>query len=192
MKTLYLFCSLLSACALLPSCTTNDPVTGMIAANSSARKINSDSRAALAHLYSTNPRARKLGSRAKGVLVFPNVTKAGFIVGGQVGQGALFRSDRQTAYYQTTAVSYGLQAGAQKFGYALFLMNDDSLRQLYKSGGWEVGGSPSLVVIDEGISGSLTTTTMKSGTYAVFFNQRGLMAGLGLQGTKITQISPEP
>ncbi|MEY3895282.1 MAG: hypothetical protein RLZZ214_801 [Verrucomicrobiota bacterium] len=177
--------------ALMPGCATNDPVTRTNAANASASQISRDSRRALGSLYSQNPGARALGARARAVLVFPSVTRAGFMFGGQAGNGALLRRDGSAAgFYQTTSASWGLQAGVQTFGYALFLMDDAAVRNVNRSGGWELGGSPSLVVVDRGMATSLTTTTINSGTYAFFFDQRGLMAGLGLQGTKITRINP--
>ena len=194
MQSSHYFSTVLSAVAaaalLLTSCATQDPVTKATASRSSGTKIQANSRAALQSLYASNPTARSLGARAKGVLVFPNVTKAGLIVGGQAGQGALFLPNGSVSYYQTVAASYGLQAGVQQFGYALFLMDENALQQLYDSAGWEVGSAPSLVVVDKGMSSSLSTTTIQNGTYAIFFNQRGLMAGLGLQGTKITRIEP--
>jgi len=177
---------------LLPGCATNDPITRTNAANASASQISRDARAALSSLYAQNRAARALGGKAKAVLVFPSVTRAGLIVGGQAGNGALFRSDGSIGgFFQTTSVSYGLQAGVQNFGYALFLMDDAALRNVNRNGGWEIGGSPSLVVVDRGMATALTTTTINSGTYAFFFNQRGLMAGLGLQGSKITRINPQ-
>ena len=96
-----------------------------------------------------------------------------------------------SGFYQTTAASYGLQAGVQEFGYAVFLMDDEAFHNINRSGGWEIGSSPSLVVVDKGMATSLTTTTIDKGTYAFFFNQRGLMGGLGLQGSKITRIHPQ-
>jgi lipid-binding SYLF domain-containing protein len=71
-----------------------------------------------------------------------------------------------------------------------FFMNDASLNYLKKSGGWEVGTAPSLVVVDSAVAGSLSTTTLNKGIYVFFFNQKGLMGGLGLQGTKITEYTP--
>jgi len=173
------------------SCATNDPVTQMNAANASASRIASESRAALQDLYRQNSAARQLGRGAMAILVFPKITKGGLMIGGMGGNGALVRNDGSIRdFYQTTGVSYGLQAGLQKYGYALFLMDNSALANLNRSGGWEIGGSPSLVIVDEGMSGSLTTTTLNASTYAFFFNQRGLMGGLGLQGTKITRIRP--
>jgi lipid-binding SYLF domain-containing protein len=86
------------------------------------------------------------------------------------------------------AASYGLQAGIQSFGYALFLMTDAAVQYLDRSGGWELGTGPSIVILDTGAARALTTTTMKQDVYAVFFDQRGLMAGLGLQGSKISRM----
>jgi len=176
--------------ALLPSCG-NDPVTNINAASVNPRKLAADSRAALNRLYRTNPAARKLGARAKGILIFPEITKGGFMVGGMGGNGALIRNDGTIRdFYQTGGLSYGFQAGIQQYGYALFLMDDSAFANLNRSGGWEVGSSPSLVIVDEGMATSLSTTTINKSTYAFFFNQRGLMGGLGLQGSKITRIHP--
>jgi len=177
--------------ALMPGCSTNDPVTLTNAANASASQITRDSRQALASLYAQSHSAKALGERARAVLVFPNVTRAGFVLGGQAGNGAMFSRDGSVSgFYQTASASWGLQAGVQRFGYALFLMDDAAVRDLNRSGGWEIGGSPSLVVVDRGMAAQLSTTTINSGTYVFFFDQRGLMAGLGLQGTKITRIHP--
>lgn len=180
-----------AALAFIPGCATRDPVTRTNAANASASRIASDSREALASLYSQNPSARALGAKAEAILVFPSITRAGFVVGGQAGNGAMLRRDGSVSgFYQTTSASWGLQAGVQKFGYALFLMDEAAVRAINRTGGWELGSSPSLVVVDQGVATKLSTTTINRGTYAFFFDQRGLMAGLGLQGTKITRIYP--
>ena len=157
----------------------------------SAAEIRRESKSALQQLYATTPAARKLRDSATAVLVFPRVVKAGFLVGGQHGDGALFSSGKTLGYYKTVAASYGLQAGVQKFGYALFFMNQDDLDYLRRSNGWEIGTGPSVVIVDKGMAQSFTTTTLKKGVYAFAFGQKGLMAGLGLQGTKITKINPK-
>jgi lipid-binding SYLF domain-containing protein len=154
----------------------------------SARKIEIESREALHRLLEVSPSARALSSRARGVLVFPSITKGGLIVGGQYGEGSLFEEGMLTGTYNSVAVSYGLQAGVQQFGYALFFMSDADLEYLIKSDGWEVGVGPSIVVLDQGAAASLSSTTGRQGVYAFFFEQKGLMAGLGLQGTKITRL----
>lgn len=185
------FFSLLTTGALFLANCGNDPVTNLNAASVNPRQLAADSRAALDDLYRRKPAARKLGANAKGILVFPNITKGGLMVGGMGGNGALIRPDGTIRdFYQTAGASYGLQAGIQQYGYALFLMDDAAFANINRSGGWEVGSSPSLVIVDEGMAASLSTTTLNKSTYAFFFNQRGLMGGLGLQGSKITRIQP--
>ena len=156
----------------------------------SSAEIDRDVGAALSELYASEPAAKELVSKAKAVLVFPDVLKAGLLVGAQYGEGALRMGDKTVGYYNTVAASYGLQAGAQKFGYAMCIMTDGALEHLKESDGWEIGTGPSIVVVDKGAAGALTTTTLQDDIYAFFFDQAGLMAGLGLQGTKITKIDP--
>ena len=154
-----------------------------------AAEIDRDVTAALNNLFASTPKAKELAEKAKGVLVFPSIMKAGFMVGAQYGEGALRRGGKTVGYYNTTAASYGLQAGAQVFGYAMFFMTESAMQYLEKSDGWELGSAPNVVVLDQGAAGSLSTSTAQSDMYAFFFSQKGLMAGLGLQGTKITKIS---
>lgn len=156
----------------------------------SAAELQQSARTALRDLYSSNPGAKIVANKARAVLVFPRIVKAGFMVAAQRGDGVLLVNGRVAGYYNTVSASYGFQAGVQKFGYAIFFMNDASLNYLRKSRGWEVGTAPSLVVVDEGIAKSLSTTTLRKGIYVFFFDQRGLMGGLGVQGTKITKYEP--
>jgi len=150
--------------------------------------VAADVHAALDKLYASEPVAKMIGEKAKAILVFPNIVKAGFIVGGQYGEGALLRDGKIVAHYNSVAGSYGLQAGVQSFGYALFLMNDKVIGYLDSSDGWELGVGPSIVIVDKGKAKSLTTLTLKDDVYAFIFNQKGLMAGLGIQGSKITKL----
>jgi lipid-binding SYLF domain-containing protein len=122
-----------------------------------AAELASQSRAALQQLYAKVPLAKQLGPVAHAILVFPKVTKAGLGIGGQYGEGALLQKGSAVAYYKTTGASFGLQAGAQNYGYAMFFMNAKALDQL-----------------DSAV-----------------FGQKGLMAGLGLQGNKIAKITPK-
>jgi lipid-binding SYLF domain-containing protein len=165
------------------------PPANAPAAKAPATKLSRDSKSALNRLYSSSPTAKVLGAQATAMLVFPSVKKAGFIVGGQYGEGTLFKGGKAVAYYSTAGLSYGLQAGAQEFGYAMFFMNENALAQLDKADGFEVGVGPSVVVVDQGMAKNLTTTTAKDDIYAFVFGQRGLMAGIGLQGNKITRVS---
>jgi len=154
----------------------------------SAKEIDGKVWKALADLYAKSPSAREKGEKAKAILVFPGITKGGFIVGGQYGEGALIKGGRVVGYYNTVSASYGLQAGIQKYGYALFFMTDSMVKYLDRSDGWELGTAPNIVVADKGAAAGLSTTSSQSDAYAFFFNQKGLMGGLGLQGTKITKI----
>lgn len=155
-----------------------------------AAEINRDVNIALSTLYKTTPAAKKLAGVAKGILVFPSIIKGGFIIGGQYGEGALRVGGKTTGYYNTVSASYGLQIGAQSFGYALFFLDNEGLKYLEKSEGWELGVEPNVVMVDKGLARSLSTTTAKSGIYVFFFNQKGLMADLSIAGSKITKFTP--
>jgi lipid-binding SYLF domain-containing protein len=160
-----------------------------LAAN--AQQLRREANAALSRLYASTPSAKLLGSAAKGILVFPRILKAGFVVGAQGGDGVLQKGGKTVAYYRNVAASYGLQAGAQGFSYVLFFMSDSALGYLDKSGGWELGTGPSLVIVDKGMAKSLSTTTLHDEVYAFIFGQKGLMAGIGIQGSKVTRIHPK-
>jgi lipid-binding SYLF domain-containing protein len=166
-------------------------LVGQVAMAASAAEISRGANASLQQLYAKVPSAKALGASAQAILVFPKVTKAGLGVGGQFGEGALIKGGKAVAYYNTAGASVGLQAGAQQFGYAMFFMNASALAELDKAGGFEVGVGPSVVVVDEGKAKTMTTTTAKDDIYAFIFGQKGLMAGLGIQGNKITKITPK-
>lgn len=146
---------------------------------------------ALTSLYANNDQARELGQRALGVLIFPNVIKAGLMVGAMRGDGVLRINGAVAGYYRINAASYGLQAGAQRFSYALFFITQSSLDYLERSGGWSVGSGPSVVVIDDGFARTLNSTTLTQDVYAIIFGQEGLMAGVGLEGANISPFEPD-
>jgi len=165
-------------------------VMAPVALAASAGAIDRDARAALDKLYRHTPGAKALADKAVAVLVFPSIVKGGFIIAGQFGDGALRKNGKTVAYYRSLAASYGFQAGVQAFGYVLFFMDDASLQYLDNTAGFELGVGPSLVVLDEGFGKNISTTTLQKGVYAFIFDQKGLMGGLGIQGTKITRINP--
>ena len=169
-----------------------NPVSQGVALAASASEIDRSVSEALTTLYTNTPGAKELGDKAVAMLVFPDIVKGGFIIAGQYGDGALRKHGETVAYYRSLAASYGLQAGIQTFGYVLFFMDEASVQYLSDSDGWELGSGPSLVVLDEGFGKVLSTTTLRKGVYAFIFDQKGLMAGIGLQGTKITKINPKP
>ena len=166
------------------------PVMPSVATAASGKELSRDANAALAKLFDSNPAAKRLSQKAQAILVFPNMLKAGFMFGGQIGEGALLRMGGKTVgYYNSVAASYGLQAGAQVFGYALFLMTDSAVRNLDAAGGFEVGVGPSFVVVDSGMAKTMSTSTLRYDVYGFIFDQKGAMAGLGIQGSKITRVS---
>src|SRR4029453_9662074 len=163
-----------------------------LAQSSRASDIDRSATQVLTTLYKNRPGAKALGDKAVAVLIFPNIVKGGFIIAGQFGDGALRRGGKTVAYYRSLAASYGFQAGAQAFGYVLFFMDDASVQYLDNSAGFELGTGPSLVVLDTGFGKNLSTTTLQKGIYAFIFDQKGLMGGIGIQGTKITRFNPNP
>jgi lipid-binding SYLF domain-containing protein len=156
----------------------------------SAHELDRLSIKALHHLYAQNAKARTLGERAVAVLVFPEVLKAGFMVAAQRGDGVLFKNGQVAGYYNMTSAGYGIQAGIQKLSYALLFMDEDSLKYLKKSDGFDIGSAPGLVMGDQGLSGSMSVASFQHGIAAFIWGQKGLMGGLGLQGTKITRYRP--
>ena len=178
--------------ALIISAIAFDAVMATVVMAANANEIDRDAAQALSSLYKNVPAAKALGDKSVGVLVFPSIVKGGFIIAGQYGDGALRKNGKSVAYYRSLAASYGFQAGVQAFGYVLFFMDNESLQYLDNSAGFELGTGPSLVVMDEGFGKNFSTTTLKSGIYAFIFDQRGLMGGLGIQGSKITKIAPNP
>jgi lipid-binding SYLF domain-containing protein len=161
-------------------------LTPALAADRTA--LERDARSAYDKLLASVPVAKSLSKDAAAVLVFPKITKAGLVVGGQYGDGVLFRQGKAVGYYNTSGASYGLQAGAQQYGYAMFLMNEKAVAALDANDGFEVGVGPSVVVVDQGMAKTLTTTTARDDIYAFIFGQKGLMAGIGVQGNKITRL----
>jgi len=167
------------------------PVTVMnsdCAYAATAEDLNKDANQALQTLYRTNPVAEKISKSARAVLVFPKIIKAGFVFGGSYGEGVLKQGAKVVDYYNSVSGSWGLQAGAQSYGYVVFLMNDKAESYINKSEGWEIGVGPTVVVVNEGVAKNLSTSTLKDDAYAFIFDQSGLMAGVMIEGTKISKI----
>lgn len=150
--------------------------------------LNKEAAQALQTLYKLNPFAETISKNANEILVFPNVIKAGLIFGGSYGEGVLMKGAHVEGYYNTVSGSWGWQVGAQSYAYVVFLMNDKVKNYLEKSDGWSIGVGPTVVVVDEGIAKNLSSTTLRDDAYAFIFDQQGLMAGLSIEGTKITRI----
>jgi lipid-binding SYLF domain-containing protein len=165
------------------------PATGFAA--SPAKPIDKEVRAALSTLYEAEPGAKALGAQAKGILVFPTVRRAGLVIGGQHGDGALLKKGKIVDYYTTNAISVGLEAGAQSYSFAVFFMTDAALSKFEKSDGFELGAEANVVVLDAGAAAGASTGTAGAPVYAVAFGQRGLMGGISLQGTRITKTKSD-
>ncbi|PPA05852.1 twin-arginine translocation pathway signal protein [Pseudomonas sp. MWU12-2312b] len=153
-----------------------------------AEDLNADSRQALQSLYKSHPLAETMSHNAKAVLVFPKIIKAGLVFGGSYGEGVLMKGSKVVDYYNSVGGSWGRQAGAQSYGYAVFLMTDKALKYVTETKGWEIGVGPTVVVVDEGAAKNLSSSTLKDDAYAFIFNQQGLMAGVSIEGTKISLI----
>lgn len=150
--------------------------------------LEASAKASYAELLEANESAKLLAEDAVGALVFPKILKAGLTFGGQYGEGVLLQGDDAEGYFNSVSASFGLQAGVQTFGYVLIFTNEEALAHVRDSSGWEIGIGPSLVIADRGVARTLTSTTVRADIYAFVFDQKGLMAGSGLQGTKISPI----
>ena len=132
--------------------------------------------------------AKEFLKSAKGVLVFPSVYKAGFVVGGEYGEGALRIDGKTVDYYSTVAGSWGLQLGAQKKTVILVFMQNEALKKFRNSQGWKAGVDGSVALITVGVEGSIDTTKIKDPIVGFVFGQKGLMYNLTLEGSKYTKL----
>ena len=159
-----------------------------IAQAAPADSVDADARAALSELYAKNSAAKALGEKARAILVFPQIDKVAVLLGVQSGEGAMFANGDIVGHYRADGVVAGLEAGGQSFAYAVFLMSDKALDNLAKTHGFEIGVDPNIVFLDAGAAEQITTATAQADVYGYVFNQTGLMAGVALQGLKITQL----
>lgn len=150
--------------------------------------LNKNADQALHMLTSTNPFAADLSKKAKAVLIFPNIVKAGFVFGGAYGEGVLKQGSQVSGYYNSVTASWGFQAGAQSYAYVVFLMSKKAIKYVHDTHGWEIGTGPTVVVVNEGVAKNLSTSSLKDDAYAFIFDQQGLMASLSIEGTKISRI----
>ena len=163
--------------------TTASPVRA-----STAAELSQEAQAALAALHRRNPTALAISRQARATLVFPKIVKAGLVFGGSYGEGVLFKNGAVAGTYNSVSASWGWQAGAQTYAYVLYLMNDAALKYLEDSKGWEFGVGPTVVVVNEGVARNLSTSTLREDAYAFVTDQQGLMAGVSLEGTKVTRV----
>jgi lipid-binding SYLF domain-containing protein len=184
------FSSRTLAAALVAVATVSAPMIPAAHARESAAKITWRGKQALQQLEATEPRSRLYARHAVATLVFPAIFKAGFVFGGESGDGVLLIDGHAAGFYNLSGGSFGFQAGVEKFGYVLFLMNHDALRNLRHSSGFAAGTGPSIAIINTGAAAEANSTTLTKDIYAFPFSEKGLMADLTLQGTKISPIHP--
>jgi lipid-binding SYLF domain-containing protein len=174
-------------CTAVAGCTT----TGLHDKGSPVAErtdLNAGVDATLSKLYDSAPESRQLVARAAGVLVFPSVLSVSFGVGAEHGNGALRVHGKTVGYYDTTAGSIGFQAGAQSKAIVVLFMTPDSLAKFRNANGWTAGVDATVAVADVGANGSIDTNTIKQPVVGFVLNNAGLMAGVSLQGSKISKI----
>jgi lipid-binding SYLF domain-containing protein len=153
-----------------------------------AKEIDASVDVALERFESEVKGGKEFLKAAKGVLVLPRVIKAGFVVGGEYGEGALKINGKTVAYYSIAAGSFGLQIGVQEKNIILVFMQDEALTKFCNSSGWQIGIDGSVAIINVGVEGSIDSTQFKEPIIGFVFGQRGLMADVSLEGAKITKI----
>ena len=158
------------------------------ASATSAEEIEAETNQALDTLYAESAAAKEMGAKAKGILVFPSITKGGLIVGGEYGEGALRVDGKTQGYYSSASGSIGLQLGISSRSLVIMYMTEEALNQFINADGWEAGVDADVTVVDVGATGSLDTTTAQSPVIAFNFGEEGLMAGVSIEGTKVTKM----
>lgn len=156
-----------------------------------AREIDVSVNVALERFTKEIKGSRELLAIAKGVLVFPSVYKAGLVVGGEYGEGALRIGGKTVDYYNTVAGSFGLQIGAQSKTIIIVFIQQEALDKFRKSEGWKAGVDGSVALISVGVGGALDTENIKDPIVGFAFGQKGLMANLTFEGAKITRVNVE-
>ena len=180
---------LLGGAALLMSGCTTTPMSGKPKSGAARRQeIDDGVNATLDRLYSTVQGSHELVNKANGVLVFPSVLAAGFVVGGEYGEGALRVNGKSQGYYSTVTGSLGLQIGAQSKAIIFLFMTQEALDKFVSSDGWTAGVDASVAIITVGANGVLDTRTVTKPVSAIILTNSGLMANLSVEGTKITKL----
>lgn len=173
----------------LPACTTTGPSDTSSHQSNKRQTIDAGVDSTLSRLYDDANGSRELVSKAKGVLIFPSVIDAGFVVGGQYGEGSLRVNGHTVGYYSTATGSVGWQIGAQSRAIVFLFMTDESLRRFRSTDGWSAGGDASVAVLKVGANGNVDTSTATGQVEAFVLTNTGLMAGASLEGTKVTRLN---
>ena len=188
---------MLSAAAALASgglalagCTTTPGNSSNAATDMTKRRsIDASVDSSLAKLYATVHGSHELVAKSRGVLVFPSVLQAGFIVGAQYGEGALRVGGATTGYYSTASGSLGFQAGAQSKAIIFCFMTEDALNKFRSTDGWAAGADASVALVTVGANGAVDTNTATHPVEVFVMTNAGLMADVSLAGTKVTRLN---
>ncbi|MDR5753061.1 MULTISPECIES: YSC84-related protein [unclassified Caballeronia] len=179
----------LGGLALAGCTTTTDKGDQKTAGDTDERRsIDSDVDATIQRLYATVRGSQELVAKSRGILVFPSVIQAGFIVGAQYGKGSLRVGGATVGYYSTTSASFGFQAGAQSKALIFLFMTQDALDKLRNSKGWSAGVDASVAVVKVGANGAIDSTTATAPVEAFILTNAGLMADVSLSGTKVSPL----
>lgn len=159
---------------------------GAVAA--SAEEINTKVNGTLDEFKKQVPGGAEFLAKASGALVFPTITKAGLVIGGEFGEGALRVGGQTVDYYNIASASFGLQIGAQQYSIVMVFLNKEALQKFRDSKGWEAGVDGSVAVAEWGAGDDINTKTFEDPIVAFVFGNKGLMAGVSIEGSKITKI----
>lgn len=186
MKKRQFVAAMLGVLVLATGCSTTGPGGSDPAAR--RQSINSSVDNALANLYRQAPGAQDLVGRARGVLVFPSVLEAGFVFGARTGDGALRKGGKTVSFHRTTGGSFGLQAGAQSTAVFLLFMTDDALARFENSSGWTAGVDATVTLLTVGANAQMTSATVQQPVIGYVLSNQGLMAGVTVDGSRITRL----
>ncbi len=178
---------LVTLAVIAPGCTTTSGTSGDPAARRDA--IDSSVDTVFSRLYREAPGSLELVESAKGVLVFPSMVSAGFMIGGGSGQGALREAGKTTGYFRMTEASVGLLAGAQSQAVFILFMTDEALRRFQASSGWTIGADGSVALITVGANARVTTQTAQQPIIGFVLTNRGLMGNLSLNGNRVNPLN---
>jgi lipid-binding SYLF domain-containing protein len=187
MNKRFFLAALLSLAVFTSGCTTTSSDSGDPATRRQSLNAGVDN--ALASLARQVPGSQELVGRAKGVLVFPSVLEAGFVFGASRGDGALRVNGKTVSFHRTTSGTFGLQAGAQSTAVFLLFMTDDALQRFQNSSGWTAGVDASVTLISVGANAQLTSATSQQPVIGYVLSNSGLMAGVTVDGTRVTRLS---
>jgi len=156
----------------------------------SKTEIDAEIDEALEFLYKESPAAKTLAAKAKGILVFPSIVKAGWVFGGSYGEGALLVNEKKVNYYNNISGSLGFQFGIEKRSEIIMFLEQSALDNFKKNDGWDGGADGSIAIATFGAGMDVTVENIKDPIISFIFSPKGLMVNASVEGTKITKIDP--